>query len=194
MPKQPFVLTWNIFTSVTALWSFKCTTISCDKSSETLCGVCCSDPVQRTGRVRLLEQLEQISVYACERYQRYMCFQRALSWSVQFHTEVWRCSFKTVSSCSSLTRPWILENYYWRSGKEAEECDAPVEGENNYILVFHFDPKPIGRIAKKGSTISPGFPATQTWAVAAYGTSYARHLGYDFFCVTASCLANTRRK
>lgn len=97
MPKQPFFLTLTISTSVTAVWNFKCANkISYDKGSETLCWVCCSGPLQSTGWFRLLEQLEQISLCSCERYQRYVCFQSVLWCSVRFQTQMWHCSFKTV--------------------------------------------------------------------------------------------------
>lgn len=79
------------------------------------------------------------SAYAVVRDIKGMCAFRACS-------DAW-CSFRLrcdtvlskLSSCSSLTRPWVLESYCWRSSKEAEKCYPSVEGENTSVLVFRFE-------------------------------------------------------
>lgn len=139
MPEQPFVLTPNIPTSVTALWSFKCTKISCDRSSETLRWVCCSGPVPRTGRIRLLEQLEQISLHARTRYQRYLSYHSA------------RCGLSSsrprrdtlLSKWCDLAAP-LQGPEFWRV-----VIEDPARRQKNVTLLwkvraipFRFDPKP----------------------------------------------------
>lgn len=191
MPKQPFVLTLNILTSVYSFTKFQMH--QQDQLWYKFRNFALS-MLFRSGAESWLEQVTGATgadqPTRLWKMSKVRVLQSALGWPDWLQIEIWCCSFKTLQSCSSLTGPWILENYYWRSGKEAEKCYAPVEGESSDLSVFHFDPKPTGRITQKGvQQAHASLRGKLGWSLL---MGLCMHLGYDLICAADTCLANTR--